>query len=96
MMAPATDDVDSLKGEISPGGCTGSASAKCGELSDAVDSHEQNRNVANITLAVAGVGAAATAGYVLYALLQPEGETPVRATVSFDGSSGGLFLNGSF
>ncbi len=95
MASSDEEDADRLRKEA--GDCRGSSSATCQSLGNAVDSHNTNATVANVTLAVAGVGAAATVGYVLYELFQPgSSERPVEATVGFDGSQGGLLLSGKF
>jgi hypothetical protein len=89
------EDADRLRKEA--GDCRGSASASCQSLGEAVDAHNTNATVSNVTLAVAGVGAAATIGYVLYELFQPgSSERPVEATIGFNGAQGGLLLSGKF
>jgi hypothetical protein len=95
MASNDAEEADRLR--ATTGDCRGSGSASCRSLEEAVDSHNTNATVSNVTLVVAGVGGAATLGYVLYELLQPSSrEGAVQATVGFDGTRGGLLVSGDF
>lgn len=96
MASDDADDAETLRSQAPTGGCSGSSSGECTALRDAHEQQDRNGQVANVTLAIAGVGAAATVGYVVYTLLQPTSEAPVRATVALDGSGGGLLVSGWF
>ncbi len=96
MASSDEEEVEQLGGEVPPGGCSGASSRECQALADAIDSHDQKASVANVALVVAGVGAAATAGYVTYTLLQPSESQPVKASVGLNGTAGSLFVSGRF
>jgi hypothetical protein len=92
------DEVERLGGEVPDEGCAGTAASgkPCQDLAAAVDRHDQKAGFANVALVVAGVGAAATAGYITFVLLEPNESVPVKASVGFAGASGGLFVSGRF
>src|SRR5690606_28050439 len=80
-------DIDDLAPE-SPSACQAVTTGDCAALGDAIDQQKTYATVSNVTLIVGGVSAAATLGYITYALLKKEPK--VRVSAAFD-STGGLF-----
>lgn len=78
------------------GECGGAnAGADCGRLEELSAQHDSLAMASNVTLVAAGVGLAATAGYVSYVLLRKK-QSAVQATGFYDGSAGGVLLRGMF
>lgn len=92
------EEAERLHGQLSPGACAGGAvSSSCSALMGAMDRYDRKGAVADVTLAIGGVAAAAALGYVLYVVLdEPEGSPQLRGSVGFDQTGGGVFVGGSF
>lgn len=91
--------VEQLRSRIGAGECApgGELADGCAALVSARDRYNDKGRLADVTLALGGVAAAATLGYVSYVLLQePKSESGLRASASLDATSGGIVLTGSF
>lgn len=92
-------EVEQLRSRIGVGDCAPGAvpADGCSALIAARDRYNDKGTVADVTLAVGGVAAAATLGYVFFVLLdEPTSESGLRASASLDATSGGVVLTGSF
>ncbi len=75
--------------------CVGTGGTACEELDSAIAKHDTYATVSNVSLIVAGAGAAVTIGYVTYLLTKSDKKPPVQAGLGFDKTGGVLMLSGS-
>lgn len=76
--------------------CESMVSSECKELGRLLQQHDDFARASHVTLIVGAAGAAATIGYLTYALIQRKRTARVQASVGADRHGATLFLRGQF